>query len=678
MQFDDAKRKSDKRAAERDLKIPRIADLRRRKRCLADTYLFLHTYFPAIFTQPFTADRREMVDAIEHAAKYGGDQAVAGPRGDGKTRSALFVTLKLMLMGALRFPLIISKSGPRASRELRNFKDAIRASELLLADFPEVVGPVVALGGWASRARQQTVFGQFTNLEWGEECVIFPTILTETLRKNGWNRGVESSARGQVMASLGIEGPIRGYVVRNERPDLAILDDIDDRESARSELQTSTRSDIIEQDVGGLAGPDKTIARVMLCTKINRTCIAAIFTDKKIKPSWRGQCHKLLVKLPDRMDLWEEYIALRQGRNDDDPDARKAHEFYLANRAAMEAGSVVTNPFRFDARPLVDGEPGQVSALQACFDLIADRTWDHFNTEYQNDPPNTDAISKSGLTKELIQKRLSGLERGQLPPDCKIVVGIDLGKRSCHWVAGAFRKGGIGNIVNYGIIEVTGAEDTEEQELIQRAILRSLLNWRDEMAANPFLDVDGHPVPIDKVLIDSGYCPEAVYELVRRYGDPFRATKGIDEGRFQHGKPSSTRIVGNFWFATPQPSGIWLYQPNVDHWKRSVHERFLTEPLDDDARPRHGSLTIFVPAGKRDHHTFAAHIMAEEYITEFVHGKGEKNRRVAHSANNHFYDAAGLMLCGAEQAGFGVFAPEQSVQKRPAVISAGRSNQSRW
>src|SRR5690349_5406732 len=138
----DADRMSEARARDRDLKIPRPKELNRRRDCLADVYQFLPTYFGSIFSQPFTSARRTMIDALLHAARYGGDQSVAGPRGDGKTRSALFGSFSLELQSIVRFPLLISKSGPRASRELRNLKDAIRDSKEFTEDFPELCIPI--------------------------------------------------------------------------------------------------------------------------------------------------------------------------------------------------------------------------------------------------------------------------------------------------------------------------------------------------------------------------------------------------------------------------------------------------------------------------------------------------------------------------------------------------------
>ena len=51
----------------------------------ADIYAFLSCYFPDVFWGDWTEQRREMVAAILNAARYGGDQAIAAPRGEAKT-----------------------------------------------------------------------------------------------------------------------------------------------------------------------------------------------------------------------------------------------------------------------------------------------------------------------------------------------------------------------------------------------------------------------------------------------------------------------------------------------------------------------------------------------------------------------------------------------------------------
>ncbi len=136
--------------SERDIKIRPPADLERRRACLADPFLFLPEYFPKIFFQPFTDDRREMVNAIIHAASFSGDFALAGPRGEGKSKLALFTALFLILNRKLRLPIIIGKNQSGAENELNNLKRELVANENFAADFPEICTPLISLDGWAS------------------------------------------------------------------------------------------------------------------------------------------------------------------------------------------------------------------------------------------------------------------------------------------------------------------------------------------------------------------------------------------------------------------------------------------------------------------------------------------------------------------------------------------------
>ena len=110
---------------------------------------------------------------------------------------------------------------------------------------------------------------------------------------------------------------------------------------------------------------------------------------------------------------------------------------------------------------------------------------------------------------------------------------------------GTFRRGGAGNVIQYGVIETIGCEDSQQPDIIERAILRTLLGWRDEVASRPFRDADGNPVDVSVVMIDAGFAQDAVLswcgDVVARYC----AAKGIGGGRFQHGSPSPTPRVGN-------------------------------------------------------------------------------------------------------------------------------------
>ncbi len=276
-----------KRAAERDLAIPIPLDITRRIDAERDPQRWLNVYFAEIFREAWTDDRLAMLHSIIDAALYGGDQAIAGPRGEGKTTIATHAALYLMVRGLSTFPVVIGKSQGKAQLELKSIKEQLQQNELFIADYPEIGVPMQAVGGWSSRARMQTVGGMNTNIELAADHIAFPTIAR--LQLADWPESFEVASCGQVLYCLGIDGPVRGTKFRNQRPTLAIIDDIEDREAAASEALIEKNEEILEKDVAGLGASSERIPRVMLCTVQNRKCIAYRFTDPQVKPSWRGK-----------------------------------------------------------------------------------------------------------------------------------------------------------------------------------------------------------------------------------------------------------------------------------------------------------------------------------------------------------------------------------------------------
>jgi hypothetical protein len=222
-----------KRASQRDIAIPPPLNPARRLKCESDPALWLSTYFPEKFFEGWTEDRLAMVHSIIDAARYGGDQSIAGPRGEGKTTLAILTALYLMIRRLSTFPVVIGKNADKAKKEVRDIVEQLQQNEIFAADYPEIAIPFQAVGGWSSRGRMQTCQGQPTNIVIGPEFFVFPTINREQLP--GWPAEIEPASCGQVLYSLGIDGAIRGTKYRSRRPTLAIIDDIEDREAAASE-----------------------------------------------------------------------------------------------------------------------------------------------------------------------------------------------------------------------------------------------------------------------------------------------------------------------------------------------------------------------------------------------------------------------------------------------------------
>ena len=616
----------DREKAKRESEIVHrpCANPQRRKECLADPKLFLKTYFPDRFYNPFASHHIEIINGIANCAIEGGDQAIAAPRGDGKTEICAAMMVWAILAELVRFPVIVAATGDFALKIFKDIKSHFENNELLAADFPEVCDYVKDLEGAPSRANKQHNGGKRTRIVWTQSEVIFPT--------------VEGSPYGGVaIAYKGLDAAIRGIKVRGQRPDFVLIDDPETRESAKSDHQIRERTIAIDRDIAGLAGPDKPLARVMLTTLQNRQSLSYTFTDPALRPSWHGKRFSMVVKFPTNVDMWTEYVALRQGDQKEETD--KATEYYLANREAMDDGAEVSNPHRF--------KPGEISALQSFYNRVADLGWPAVNAELQNDPDDDAVDDQTTITAHTVRTRMSGLKRAELPKaeGVKIVCGIDIGKYYSHWVKVAIYGHAVCNVIDYGVMETHGLSVGSDEQSIEQAILKSLEIWR--------MEVQDTNAP-ELVMVDSGDYTSAIYEFVRRVGSPFVAAKGWESGRMRFDVTSSqTRRVfqeclANFHSA----ERVWLYNVNASFWKAEVHRRFMTSTFNEANLVNDGSLSIWSTDDRKEHISYSHHICAEAYEERFIEGKGLVKKWVAKHRNNHWLDATGLALCAGGCLGF--------------------------
>lgn len=658
-----------KRAAERDLKIPAPKNPKNRERALVDAEFFLGHYFGNVFCEPFTSDRLDMLQSIENAALYGGDQAIAGPRGEGKTRIVLYQGVRLALNNISTFPIVIGKSQTKAERDLKTIREKFQQNQAFIDDFPEIGYPFKALGGWASRANMQTVSGEYTQMEMAKDHLIFPTIRPDQL---DWGKDFRVLSCGQIFASMGVDGPVRGTTYRDKRPTIAIIDDIEDKQAARSDTLILQNEAIIEEDIGGLGSSSEPIARVFLCTIQNRKCLAYKYTDTKQKPSWRGRRYRKMIRPPDRMDLVERFIELWQNRKSDDPDAREAFRFWRDNQEAIETGCIVSNPYSYSKKPHSDGEPMEVSAIHSYYIRVARYGAKAVATEIDNDPPEDAGPVGQGLTPEIVASRISGLDRFMLPANTvALTAAIDLGKYRLHWVVIAWQQGGTGFVVDYGEEAVFGTDKSMGTEATEAVVYESLIDFRTKLLEKQFLDPEGNRKSIDFCMVDSGNFTQAAYQFCKDMGGIFHPSKGYSPYRHRD-KHEANTIVGYNLHAKKLPAhNVWLYELDTDYWKQFIHERFLTPTFDDDGIYRRGSLSIFTPEGNRKHGYFAKHIAAEELVTEFKEGKGSKTFWSVKNENNHWLDATYMAAAAGEACGVKLIAPSE-VEVAPRHVSGDK------
>lgn len=667
----DAARKKALLAAATVVKIPKCKDRDRRARLESDDVAWLMYYFGKDcdledpFTYEFTEQQLEMIKAIGRALEFGGDQALAASRGEGKTTITERLILKYHLQGKVNYSVIFQASGELAANCLDAIKTYIERNVLLRQDYPEVCYPVIALEGANIRANTQRVSGfrhdngksfemASSKFTWSGDEIIFPDVLG-------------SPSGRSIIATRGLDSTVRGLKKRGKRPKIAVIDDPDTEDTARSEEQSTKLELRIEAAIGGLGGQKKRIGRVIITTIQSPISVSFRYTDPKIKPTFKGRRFKFLVKKPDRMDLWEEYILLWKEDFDlGDEHCRRSCQFYLDHRKEMDAGAKVSNSNRFDGSKLPDGTQLEHSALQHYFNLVGRLGLPVVAAEYDNDPIVSDSIIEDDLKPTRIQKKVNGFERCSIPRGCVLLTqGIDVRKRALHWVVRAWRLDGTGFTIDYGVFEIHGTT-YGSNEGVDQAVQRAILSRLEESKETKYTFDDGQRLEIDLTLVDAGWMTAAVYGACVIAGvgvlpvQGFGKSSGCVQANFHDALKSTVdRKPGDNWFLSRKQkfvkfeqsgdsrvneivSRMWLVCTNADHWKRWEHDRWRTDIGSA------GSMSLFGEAGddgermskdQRDHHSYAHHICNEQEVEKLKKSKLTRFFE-AKSENTHWLDAS--------------------------------------
>jgi hypothetical protein len=574
---------------------------------------------PNAFKLEWSADHLVVINKIQMCILEGGQFAEAMPRGSGKTSIMSGASMWAALYGHRQYIVLIGAKAGNANEIMEGVMIEIWRNEMLYDDFPEVCHAVRHIDGIGQRAAGQMYNGLQTHIQWNKSGLAFPMI------------------EGSVCAGATIEADGLGAAIRGKsrklsdgtilRPDLALLDDPQTEESARSVSQCDNLEGLIEKAVLGLAGPDKKIAALMACTIIEKNDLSDRFLDQKRHPEWRGECFKMVNKWPDEQEgMWEEYSEYRRGEKhgeDREEWEKLANAFYEENREAMDAGSEVAwHERKFD---------DELSALQNAENLLIDRGKIAFFSEYQNDPQEAKP-SLYKITPELVVNKLNNVERMVVPKGCAFLTCmIDVNPAyGLNWAVAGFMGDMTGFIVDYG-----KHPEGETKQLIQAgeteptAIFRGLKELTTILAMKQYM-YEGKRIPITLMLIDCGYQMTTVFRFVDwasvnatglasgikgmvcsrgRDAKHYRPTKAI-------GRPGNQLHLTEF-----DKKGRVLIH-NSDYWKVHAQKAFLL-PVGSS-----GSLSLYGNAPEQ-HKRMGVH-MASEQLVEFLQGD------IADSYNWHF------------------------------------------
>jgi predicted phage terminase large subunit-like protein len=355
--------------------------LDRRLRAKNDYRFFCATYFPHYVPTPHFSTFHEFLfsrlpEVID--SKADAREVYQAPRGEAKsTYCTQLASLWCIVTGRKHLIALIMNTEEQAIEMLAAIKVELDTNPRLAMDFPEACGQGIL-----------------------------------------WKATAAITANNVKIRIGGTGKKLRGMRHGPYRPDLIFLDDLENDDNVRDKAQRDKVERFVLTAVLGLAGPSGGMDVFWVGTSLHYD--AAINRVSR-RPGWRRQVFRSITRWPDNMALWETWEHLYTSGDDDEEKAAaeaKALAFYQNNKAAMEAGAVVSWA---EVRPL--------------YRLMCMRATDHdaFNQEQQNEAGNDDKAPFRTI-QLWTERRHDWIFFGAIDPS--------LGKRGKHHDPSAILVGG--------------------------------------------------------------------------------------------------------------------------------------------------------------------------------------------------------------------------------------------
>jgi len=480
----DRKRDENRAACEID-QIPfSKINWRRRLKAKEDLIYGGRTYLPDVFGLPPAEYHHKLTSLIQDVIHEQMKQAILLPRGGGKTMWSLWGSMVANLTGLSAWTWFIAANELK-SREAFDTILTWLKSPLIQQDFPELVYPLSILGTDenGSVAKSQTYNGYHTypivdrakgiiNLpvvildEWtakniyqkhDPDSVMFVPDSPETpdkgiwIPKGSWARFSACSINSSLLRGGNIQHP---YTFKSHRPQLAIIDDIQNDVSAKNKNTCQKYEDTIEGTVRYLAGAGNDIGILMPCTVIESGDLAELYSDQEKKPDWRGFKVPMVTKWPEGMSdteitnetetsrLWQRYREEELQSLKKNGNLKEATKFYRKFRKILDLGFEVSWKSRFSKK--------YASAIQEAMHL---RFENHklflSNCQQIGGEVLSDRIAH--ITAREFMEKQSDCSKGFIPENTsKVVAFIDVQRQYLVWVVCAFSSDFSGMVTDYG------------------------------------------------------------------------------------------------------------------------------------------------------------------------------------------------------------------------------------
>ena len=291
---------------------------------------FVETYLPhyvkgdaSLFHEAAFERFPEILFGMDGNRKKGAKDCFVAPRGSSKsTHLSLGGALYAICLGLENYILEICDVYSQAALLIEAIKSELTANPRLAHDFPQACG--------AGRV---------------------------------WREGEIVTKNDVRVEGVGALQKIRGRRHGPFRPGLVFLDDLENDENVRSPEQRKKLEAWVDKAVSEVGPPDGSLRIIYVGTILH---FDAVLARKAKAAAWHSTQFQAIMKMPDRMDLWD---AFEEVYHNEGPDAARA--YYESHKAEMDAGAIVNWP-----------------SMQPLVFLMAKRADNKaaFATEYQNKP----------------------------------------------------------------------------------------------------------------------------------------------------------------------------------------------------------------------------------------------------------------------------------------------------
>jgi len=263
-----------------------------------DFHFFRKTYFPHYFTLDGKSKLQEELETIYYKIidKYktmGLKFAIAAPRGFGKSTDVSVVfPIWCIVNDYKHFITLFSDAIELASTLVEAIKAELEENERLKQDFPHA-----------------------TNI--GKVWKIAEIVTKNNIKVKAYG----SSKR------------VRGIKHGTFRPDLAIIDDLENDINVKSRLQRDKLEEWLDEAIDNLGSVDGSMDILYIGTILHQDSILA----RKLKLAfWHPIKLKALIQYPKHIELWDIYSKIFKYDG-----VSKAHNYYLENKLLMDYGAIL-------------------------------------------------------------------------------------------------------------------------------------------------------------------------------------------------------------------------------------------------------------------------------------------------------------------------------------------------